>query len=318
MGAAVHFTSLDGVRGISAQVVFAAHLIAAGGALGHILGWSARVAVIVFFVLSGFVITSSIRRQFSFVHYARRRVMRIYPPYLAAIAISWAVFVLCGFGSVSWSEMARALVFLTVGSDALTQMDGPLWSLRLEVICYAIAGLVACRSAPTFALAICLAVATAAKLAFGLQALVWFGVGSVAAILGARTWMRHSVVCAGSLFVIGLPLTLHSAFAFGASDTIPAAALQAALSACVAGWIVRLSVRPVRVLSSASWLGSYAYTLYVIHAPLLILTTQLGIPLPVAFFAIQCAAFAIGQIAEPGSSPIVREAGRRAVRALNG
>ncbi len=55
-------------------------------------GWLAQVAVIIFFVLSGFVIASSTERSrqrhgFDPLHYGLRRAARIYPPYLAAIAI---------------------------------------------------------------------------------------------------------------------------------------------------------------------------------------------------------------------------------------
>jgi hypothetical protein len=150
--------ALDGLRGLSAQVVFIGHLLTIlvptlGAGTVHFLGWSARAAVIIFFCLSGFVITSSILRvreygEFTLQDYIVRRIARIYPPYLLAIAVSWLAFLLVkgteALSPVSFgTELLRALVFLNRGHDVVTQMDGPLWSLRLEVIAYAIAGLFA-------------------------------------------------------------------------------------------------------------------------------------------------------------------------------
>src|SRR6185295_1199215 len=90
----VHYPRLDSLRGVAAQPVLFSH------ALGMLFptqfpaistaGWAARISVLLFFVLSGFVITVSIRQQmqrtgeFSWVHFAVRRFARIYPTYLLA------------------------------------------------------------------------------------------------------------------------------------------------------------------------------------------------------------------------------------------
>jgi peptidoglycan/LPS O-acetylase OafA/YrhL len=72
---------LDGLRGLAALGVVVAHLGFAD--IGH-------EAVMIFFVISGYCITASARacerRGMSFVAFMQRRLRRIYPPYLAAVA----------------------------------------------------------------------------------------------------------------------------------------------------------------------------------------------------------------------------------------
>ena len=72
---------LDGLRGLAALGVVMAHL--GVGDFGHL-------SVMVFFVISGYCITASARasqqRGDGFADFMRRRVRRIYPPYLLAIA----------------------------------------------------------------------------------------------------------------------------------------------------------------------------------------------------------------------------------------
>ena len=72
---------LDGLRGLAALGVVVAHLGLAD--IGH-------EAVMAFFVISGYCITASARacerNGMSFGSFMRRRLRRIYPPYLAAVA----------------------------------------------------------------------------------------------------------------------------------------------------------------------------------------------------------------------------------------
>ncbi len=72
---------LDGLRGLACLGVLLHHLGVAP--IGH-------YSVMVFFVISGYCITASaqscLRREVSFTSYMARRIHRIYPPYLVAIA----------------------------------------------------------------------------------------------------------------------------------------------------------------------------------------------------------------------------------------
>ncbi len=72
---------LDGLRGLACLGVLLHHLVVAP--IGH-------YSVMVFFVISGYCITASaqscLRRGVSFLGYMSRRIRRIYPPYLIAVA----------------------------------------------------------------------------------------------------------------------------------------------------------------------------------------------------------------------------------------
>src|SRR5271155_2464256 len=159
--AAAHYRELDGLRGLAAQVVLFSHTSAMTLEPHLLLAWSARLAVIVFFALSGFAISTSIRNrvlssgQWDWMDYAVRRMARIYPPYIVAVVSAAALAALhnAGWsladvgpateitnGPVAW---LRTLLFLYRSSDAMTAIDGPSWSLRLEVALYIVSALIA-------------------------------------------------------------------------------------------------------------------------------------------------------------------------------
>jgi peptidoglycan/LPS O-acetylase OafA/YrhL len=95
---------LDGLRGVAALVVVFGHLFSAlpldlgfrlalfTGPLGFLFNGAA--AVHVFFILSGFVLTHSLMRAGGFSvasvpGFLVRRIMRLQPPYLAAVGFAW-------------------------------------------------------------------------------------------------------------------------------------------------------------------------------------------------------------------------------------
>jgi peptidoglycan/LPS O-acetylase OafA/YrhL len=77
------YALLDGLRGIAALVVVMDHLNAVSDEAGHL-------AVMVFFVISGYCITASAeacrRNGVGFKAFMQRRIGRIFPPYLLAVA----------------------------------------------------------------------------------------------------------------------------------------------------------------------------------------------------------------------------------------
>jgi peptidoglycan/LPS O-acetylase OafA/YrhL len=122
--------ALDGVRGLAVLIVVAAH---AGGLemLGH-----GAAGVWLFFCLSAFLLTlpyahdpASLRRPGEMRRYAARRVRRIFPAYLATLALYALV--------KDWSleVFARHLVFL--------RADGILWTIPQELLFYALLPLLA-------------------------------------------------------------------------------------------------------------------------------------------------------------------------------
>src|SRR4051794_31420883 len=76
---------LDGLRGVAVVAVVASHAVA-GRSHAFVGGY---VGVDLFFVLSGFVITSLLlRRRTGYPAFVRARVRRLYPPLLALVGIT--------------------------------------------------------------------------------------------------------------------------------------------------------------------------------------------------------------------------------------
>ena len=122
----------------------------------------ARLAVVFFFVVSGFVIAQSVdlnRRAtsgFSGPNYFVARCARILPPLLATVAITWILYVVLlylGWTFVRWGaaerlvyvtfpgEQLQAIASLTVFGDLLgARFNGPLWSLVYEIRAYVLTG----------------------------------------------------------------------------------------------------------------------------------------------------------------------------------
>ena len=133
--------SLDGLRAISIGMVLTAHLAASVTALEHrplllyTIGNGNR-GVSVFFVISGFLITSLLLKEreltgkISLRDFYLRRAFRILPPFwvfLACIAVIWKLRII----ETSWTNLGVALIFLRdyIPGDWWT---GHSWSLSVE------------------------------------------------------------------------------------------------------------------------------------------------------------------------------------------
>ncbi len=113
---------------------------------------SSGVAVEAFFVVSGFLIFMSCERSSSLASYAGKRFRRIYPAYFSVVMLcALGLFVLSskdsgGYFSLAWFKYVVAnLAFLNFLQPALpgvfegnklAVIDGPLWTLKVEVMFY--------------------------------------------------------------------------------------------------------------------------------------------------------------------------------------
>lgn len=340
---APYVPALDGLRGLSAQVVFLAHAVAfqlpAQSAALALMGWLARVAVIVFFVISGFAIAVSVARIgrdhggcFELGTFAAHRLARVYPPYLASLLLVWTIAALLPAGTLAerglpsgggpgLGEVLRALAFANTKDDLVTRLNGPLWSLRIEVALYVLAAcavVAAQRRGPLRALALgaggALAAAVAARLYFGLPAIILFGAGALA------FWAR-AVRVPASLSADRAALALVGAVALGAIPVARFDLLNLA-SFSWAGTLIQLGVGLVtavlvfqlsreegrigRQLARARPLGSFAYTLYVVHVPLLALGAACLTPLaPTARPVVAVAVLAATELASLGIARVL-------------
>lgn len=165
----IDFRCLDGLRGIAALYVVICHcranmMISGSQAIerlplenwtlstkihygllqGTILG---KEFVILFFILSGFSIAHSLRKNKSVVAFYKRRLIRLYLPMILALIWAFVVFKICMInGSFynlaysvfdTWEITALNLLYIPNGS-----MTPQFWSLTHEVIFYIIAPLI--------------------------------------------------------------------------------------------------------------------------------------------------------------------------------
>ncbi|HEO1771842.1 acyltransferase family protein [Acinetobacter baumannii] len=197
---------LESLRGLSALIVLFAHAyqvfinpIYSG--LSNIIGLIAQSSVMIFFVLSGFLISLSIQNnikrnsRFCFASFITSRLNRIYAPLLFSLFIVIALALLAqyffqsssnqfinqnlsiartGF-TLTFQEVLAALTF-TNGFIANSVNSNPvLWSLAYEFWYYILAGLIATDSkfSKFVALILFLLLATFSK-TFALLSVVWF------------------------------------------------------------------------------------------------------------------------------------------------
>jgi len=138
---------LDSLRGWAALSVLVFHLFGAGvlpkfpGSDWFFYLQADRAAVLLFFVLSGYVIGLTNREPWSagaVRAYGWRRFVRIYPVYLLAVALGWYAV-----PATSWQTVTGHLLFLQDSNPtnplAVPNLPGnhPRWSLNYEALFYA-------------------------------------------------------------------------------------------------------------------------------------------------------------------------------------
>ncbi|GAC1342742.1 MAG: acyltransferase [Acetobacteraceae bacterium] len=184
--------SLDLLRGAAALTVFLHHanwLGLDGGALAWFRRDVGHSAVVIFFVLSGYVIAATLRRGEGAVGYGIKRASRVYSVAVPAVVLT----LLLDLASVHWQlpvnlpeyELHKPLVYVAVAlafaGDLWTLAvpafsDNPYWSLNYEVWYYAAFGVAAFARGP------------------------WrvVGVGLVLAIMGPKLWLLFPIWLAGA------------------------------------------------------------------------------------------------------------------------
>jgi peptidoglycan/LPS O-acetylase OafA/YrhL len=306
---------MDGLRGVASLIVVMCHCmlistVFASSVYGPVTArrgswawwvsetplhtfWDGTPAVVVFFVLSGFVLVAPrLHRSGGWLGYYPKRMLRLYLPTLAAVglAVLWtyaahrqpivgASRLLNANHAVDGAGVLRDME-LVRGANSL---DSPLWSLRYEVLFSLLlpAYVWFARVAPRWWLVKILG--TLAIIGYGFQAghtstwaMAIFALGAVLAAHAHRiaTVLRHPGLwlVAGVVLVNGTVMTTidgipSHAFAVSAVSYGAVAAGALLLVAVmltggrVAGWF---ETRP------AKWLGERSFSLYLVHEPLLI------------------------------------------------
>lgn len=133
-----HFPQLDGFRGLAVLLVLVGHGIQFSiGALSYVAGSLAALGVLLFFVLSGFLITGLLYREkletgeVNLGNFYARRVLRLGPGLFVFLAITAGLVALKKITDVPWYEIAVCLLYVrNIYGRSLSL--GHLWSLSLE------------------------------------------------------------------------------------------------------------------------------------------------------------------------------------------
>ena len=150
-----HIGALDGWRGISIVLVIAAHLLPLGPKSWQLNVATGVLGMVIFFVLSGFLITSILLTGVSVADFVSRRFFRVIP-------LAWLYFAIAMlFSDTSpatwWSHF---LFYANLPPQDLVPITAHMWSLCVEMqfyvciaIWYALAGTRGLSLLPVIALA---------------------------------------------------------------------------------------------------------------------------------------------------------------------
>lgn len=255
---------------------------------------SGRPSVILFFVLSGFVLTFAVRGGgiSSYLDFSARRLTRILLPFWAAVAISIAMFILVRPNFVyeysdwfnrSWnvplsSPMILGHIFM-VGRETYMTLDNPMWSLIHELRISLLFPLLAylCMRAPLRTFMLSLGVYVASSYAVPLiakdtvlrsfaetpQYILMFAIGSI---------MAHRRVEIGEWFagqrafviVIAWVVSLLSLMAPGSHIILSTLSFTLGAAGLIA---LAASPNHPKFLTSPPlrWLGRVSFSLYLTH-----------------------------------------------------
>lgn len=127
----VRMKSLDGWRGISIALVLAGHLLPLGPGAWQLNAATAGAGMAVFFILSGFLITTLLLKDPRVGAFLTRRLLRILP-------LAWlAMVIVLSWRGATPAQWLRHLTFTANWEPmALGPATGHLWSLCVEIQFY--------------------------------------------------------------------------------------------------------------------------------------------------------------------------------------
>jgi peptidoglycan/LPS O-acetylase OafA/YrhL len=265
---------LGGVRFALAGIVLCGHLVAVAElpwALRQVVKLSAPTAVFCFLVLSGFSIAHSLSRNRE--HFYRRRFLRIYPLYVVAILWGALVSRSPGFPLPAHARGLLAnLLFLQTFVAAPMAGNPVVWSLALEVACYAMAPFFQRMRSSTLLIitGISAVVFVAHPVVVGLHyftdqrhglallALGW------AWLAGFMYYRHHDHPWAGILLMGGMVALTSMNQWF--TESLQHITVVASIGLLVAGRSIAVKPTARRLLD---YLGNLSYPLYLMHMPVL-------------------------------------------------
>jgi peptidoglycan/LPS O-acetylase OafA/YrhL len=285
----VHFTDLDGLRGLLALSVVLLHygINSAVQRLshGHLVGFTFQLSVDFFFILSGFVLAYSMRRgRPSLGAFALKRVFRLVPVHYVCLAALLAMSIAT---HLSVPYLPKPLAASTIAGDfalatpvvwpSRDSVNVPSWSvaweLYLPIVALMAGGLVlpaVRRSSAVLVLLGCCGLSVAAV-----------GVAQGGHLYGIRAGLGLATgACLFAAWSVGglprrpMPGLLYALIAAMGGVMLASASypLVAATFPWVAVATVVVGTRTRSLLSTPpiAWLGRISYTLYMVHVPVLV------------------------------------------------
>jgi peptidoglycan/LPS O-acetylase OafA/YrhL len=245
--------------------------------------FNAHAAVMIFFVLSGYVLSKSlIGSHFDAKSISRfyiRRAFRIYPATIAVtlLSVPYILFVHTRFPTLDSSAWYQhnyhsglphaggfALCLIGLHNDIIP----PLWTIRVEILASLVLPLIAFVIKRGFGAALILATTL---LLFAAPQSVWsflisFSLGGYAAYLAPRIKNLASVpLLVAAVFVMYFFRLLSPAWRFEVDDAALLPTLVESLSAAVVvANIAALDIGVLRV-KLLVWLGDISYSVYLVH-----------------------------------------------------
>ena len=239
-----------------------------------------NVGVMSFFVLSGFIVSEALA-----TFYAGRsgaflvnRFNRLYPPFVAALAVSIALHALAGVGVFSARNLiGNALALIpfaqnnAMGTLPAYDFIPIVWAVRAEVMFYVAAGAAAFLGWTGFGtvafVVLLLQLATYAwQLPYNLS---FYGQFAPYFVLGVAFHRRHRVV-AGVALVATLA---HYAVYVSAGASSAPAVVSFGLFCLSLGIFARLSGRQSRHVDLDRRFGDMSYPVYLVHSGVIVLVS---------------------------------------------
>lgn len=316
------YIELDSLRGLAALVVFFSHALGMINLIDRPYGnlltnsflhffWDGAAAVVLFFVLSGFVLAlpyvGEKRRSMDFVPFYIRRVLRIYPAYYAALAFSLILkFYVFKIGSLEglsefatqfwwwensmldWKSVVKHLLMVGPQYD-MGQIDPIIWSLVVEMkisLIYPFVILILTRiknlSGAALFLLLTIELYRFTKIDL-LSYLPLFVMGGLMAVYKERIIDFVSKLSLWKLSVfaiVGLALytSRYSLRISFINYTYTNYLIGAGVCMIIAISISIYKVKSILSLKPFKYLGDISYSLYLLHFPIILAVTSLIYP----------------------------------------
>jgi peptidoglycan/LPS O-acetylase OafA/YrhL len=277
---------LDVARCVAALLVFVEHaidmLVYHYQGSGPHVGVLGKIGVVLFFIISGFIIPQSLQEGGSNLRFWIRRFFRLYPAYWLTVGVT-AVYV--HVKDLDLYQPSDFLINLTMlqGFFSCPHVLGVFWTLHLELIfyiacsCLHAMGLLRDHAVFVMSWAIaCCAVGAAAIIMLGERN---FPVSSMRLVLmGTIVGLSAQMYCSGRFSLRGLTLIagglLASLLVIWSAGRlqVPDEATPALLGETAIVWVsaylcffTLLSIRHLRMPPPLTYLGRISYSIYLLH-----------------------------------------------------